>query len=300
MAPSDPSSIVRIVFHPATGNGKALARAQNVAQALTEQDIPYELVDASLSQSAEQHSAQHSDRAVIIVGGDGLIHRMIPQILYAKVPIGIIPAGSGNDLWRMTGLGNHEESIRRVISYCTIGGQTTAIDVLELDFEQEAQPQKRYALGAVSWGAEAKINAAANALPRQLGSFRYILGLLLTVPKLKGFHTVVQGETNRFAGSALAASIANIRSLGGGIKLFPNADFSDGAVELSIVRGSTVWPALPLVPKILFGEDHSQKVGWELTEAQIQCHEDCYADGEYVGTGNFDVKVIPGALKLIC
>jgi len=300
MAPNDAPSIVRIVFHPSTGNGRALARARKGAAALKQRGIGYELVDTSFAEHAELPALTDAHKALIIVGGDGLIHRMIPQALGSTVPVGIIPAGSGNDLWRMTGHRDFEDSLDKVISYCSSGTETTGVDVLELQFEVATDPQPKYALGAVSWGAEAKINAAANALPRQLGSFRYILGIALSLPKLKGFHTVVQSGPYRYEGSALAASIANIRSLGGGIRLFPTADFSDGQLELAMVRGLKLIPVLPLIPKIILGAKHSRKVSRQLTEAHIQTREDSYADGEYVGTGNFRVRVIPAAIKLIC
>ncbi len=300
MEPIDSSSIVRIVFHPATGNGKALMRAREVAAALKEHGIGFELVDTSIAEGSEIPALPNSYRALIIVGGDGLIHRMIPQMIHSTVPVGIMPAGSGNDFWRMAGHRHRDQSLEKIINYCVAGAATTSVDVIQLEFEQIADQSPKYAIGAISWGAEARINAAANALPRQLGSFRYILGLLLTVPKLKGFHTTIQCGSYRFDGAALVASIANIRSLGGGIKLFPQADFSDGKLELSLVQGSRLMPVLPLVPKILVGANHRRKVSHVLSQAQIRTQEDCYADGEFVGTGNFGVKVLPGAIKLIC
>ncbi|WP_334123198.1 diacylglycerol/lipid kinase family protein [Glutamicibacter sp.] len=289
---------VRIVFHPLAGRGVGRQRAQDLASSLSAVGVDSELIDASYPIEKDHQRTPVGCRAIVVVGGDGLIHRTLPYIVGTRIPVGILPAGSGNDLWRMLGHHNRAETFERIVSYCRHGGKTTKVDVLELDFEDSVHSMK-YAIGAVSWGAEAKINAAANKLPRQLGALRYIVGLLLSLPKLKSFYSTVSTETLTFEGHALAASIANIQTLGGGIRLFPKSNFMDGTVELSMVKGTRVLPVLPSLGKILRGDSHRWKVSQQLSSAHVNTQQASYSDGEYVGTGNFDVRVLPGAIELI-
>lgn len=294
----DPDGIVRIVFHPSAGRGAGQQRAENLASSLHAINIASELVDASFVSMETNATNPVPFRGIVVVGGDGLIHRVLPHLVNTGIPVGIVPAGSGNDLWRMLAHQNQHESIERIVSHFMHRREAMKVDALELKFEDDPG-QIKYAVGAVSWGAEAKINAAANELPRQLGAFRYIVGLLFALPRLKSFHSRVATPEFSFDGPALAASIANIRSLGGGIRLFPAAEFTDGVLELSMVRGENVLPVLPSIGKILSGSAHRWKISHGLSSAHVETQQDSFADGEYVGTGNFDVRVLTGAINLI-
>ncbi|MCS3491380.1 diacylglycerol kinase (ATP) [Arthrobacter sp. JUb119] len=289
---------IRIIFHPASGRGRGMRLAQQLAHALGKLGLEHGLVDTSRTSVELVGDQLRASRAIVIIGGDGLIHHCIQHVAGTSIPIGVIPAGSGNDFWRMTGDANAEESLAKVIAFCKQPGATMPIDVLELRFDQAGRTP-RYALGAVSWGFEATVNAKANALPRQLGALRYIAGLILCLPQLRGCPSGVRADGLRFSGSVLAASVANIKSLGGGIKLFPHADFTDGTAELAIVRGPNILRVLPYLARILTGAPHPWKVSANLTRARIETSRDSYADGECMGAGSFELAVIPAGIQLI-
>ncbi len=275
-----------------------MLRAQQLAHALGKLGLDHALVDTSATSVEQVGDQLRASRAIIIIGGDGLIHHSIQHVARTSIPVGVIPAGSGNDFWRMTGDANAEESLAKVIAFCKQPGAITPIDVLELRFDQAGRT-RRYALGAVSWGFEATVNAKANALPRQLGALRYIAGLILSIPQLRGCPSEVRADGLRFSGSVLAASVANIKSLGGGIGLFPHADFTDGTAELVIVRGPRILRVLPYLARILTGAPHPWKVSANLTQARVETSRHSYADGECVGDGPFDLSVIPAGIQLI-
>lgn len=275
-----------------------MRRAQQLAQELGALGLDHELVDTSVTSVEQVGDQLRTSRIVIIIGGDGLIHHCIQHVAGTAVPVGVVPAGSGNDFWRMTGDANAEESLAKMIAFCKQPGATTPVDVLELRFDQESSV-RRYALGAVSWGFEATVNAKANALPRQLGALRYIAGLILCIPQLRGWHSEVKAAGLEFNGSVLAASLANIKSLGGGIKLFPHAEFSDGTAELAIVRGPRIMRVLPYLARILTGAPHPWKVSANLVQARVETTRSSYADGECIGEGSFDLSVIPAGIQLI-
>lgn len=289
---------IRIIFHPASGRGRGRRRAQQLAQQLGVLGLEHELVDTSVTSVEQVGGRLRASRIIIVIGGDGLIHHCIQHVVGTAIPVGIVPAGSGNDFWRMTGDAKAEDSLAKMIAFCRQPGATTPIDLLELRFDQ-AGGSPRYALGAVSWGFEATVNAKANALPRQLGSLRYIAGLILCIPQLRGWHSEIKANGLEFSGSVLAASLANIKSLGGGIRLFPRAEITDGTAELAIVRGPRILRVLPYLPRILTGAPHPWKVSAHLAQARVETSRSSYADGEYVGEGPFDLSVIPAGIQLI-
>lgn len=290
--------MIRIVFHPASGRGRGMRRARQLAAELRERGLACTLVDTSRTEVEAVGRTLRDSAAVVIVGGDGLIHHAVQHLAGSRVPVGLIPAGSGNDLWRMTGDKNAQASLAKIVAYCQNPARTLGVDLLQLRFD-ERHGEPRYALGAVSWGFEAVVNAAANALPRRFGAMRYVAGLLLSMPKLRGYRSTVHAGGLDFEGSVLAASIANIRSLGGGIKLFPEADFADGQAELMMVRGPQVLPVLPYLLRILRGRNHPRRISGTLVRARVETAQRSYADGESVGCGSFDLQVIPAGIQLI-
>src|ERR1700756_4519969 len=74
-------------------------------------------------------SSREAADAVLILGGDGTVHRHLGALVKLGLPVLVVPAGSGNDLARALGLGRREDSIeagRRG----TAGGQNVrAIDL---------------------------------------------------------------------------------------------------------------------------------------------------------------------------
>ena len=289
---------LQIVFHPASGRGLGWRRARQLAGRLADAGTVAHLLDVSSQPTARIAAQLKSADAVVVVGGDGLIHHVVQVLARTGIPLGIIPAGSGNDTWRMLRDANPAQSMDRVAAFIAGSAAAHPVDLLEVEFD-EAPQIVRLAVGAISWGFEAKVNARANRLPRRLGSLRYVAALLLCIPKLKAFCTEVDTGGLEYRGPALAASIANIRSLGGGITLFASAEFDDGLADLSLVSGERIAPVLRHVPRILAGRNHPFRVAARAKAFRVETSEDCYADGELLGRGAFSVRVAPGALHLV-
>lgn len=289
---------IEIVFHPASGRGLGWRRATALAGDLADAGTVAHLLDVSAQPPARIAAQLSSADAVVVVGGDGLIHHVVQVLAGTGIPLGIIPAGSGNDTWRMLRDTNPAQSMERVAAFIAGSDAAHPVDLLEVVFD-EAPQSARLAVGAISWGFEATVNARANGLPRRLGSLRYIAALLLCIPKLKAFGTEVAADGLEYRGPVLAASIANIRSLGGGITLFTSAEFDDGLADLSLVRGERIAPVLRHVPRILAGSNHPFRVAAKAKEFRVDTAQDCYADGELLGRGAFTVRVVPGALQLM-
>ena len=49
--------------------------------------------------------------AILIFGGDGTVHRHLPQLVKLRLPVLVVPCGSGNDFARALGLGSVRDSL---------------------------------------------------------------------------------------------------------------------------------------------------------------------------------------------
>lgn len=289
---------VSVVYHQGSGRGKGLSRAEQLCDRLDSLAHEIRMLDISLISEEHLDQSLRSSDAVIAIGGDGLIHSILPALVDLGIPMGIIPAGSGNDAWRMSGACSVQQSMDQVVRFVQGRGRIRACDLLEVVFEKQAE-QTQYVLGAVSCGFEAVVNAKANDLPRWLSASRYVLALFLSIPKLRGRSINIDAGPFQFSGKVLVGSISNIRSLGGGINLFPLAQDDDGLADLLLVHEKPLVKLLPYVGRILRGAQQPYGQSTQLTSANVQFEGTSYGDGEPLGTGNFALTVRPGALSLI-
>lgn len=298
MTPQRKYRHIAIAFHPKSGKGLAERRVHELETRLTPHGFKIQRLDTSqLAPAALGEALSHPD-AVVVVGGDGLIHHVIKHLAHSNIPLGIIPAGSGNDTWRMSASGTAEESLHDVVKFLIAEDQGHPVDLLELTFMNQATAAT-LAIGAVSWGFEGLVNARANNLPRSLGALRYVVAMLLSLAQLRAEHTEVRSEEFTYSGPIYVASIANICSIGGGLTLFPQANYGDGLADISLVTGPRILPIVPFVGHILRGKKHPFQLIARSTRVQVQTTANSYADGEWVGQGDFELQVLKHALLLM-
>jgi YegS/Rv2252/BmrU family lipid kinase len=193
-------------------------------------------------------------KAIAVIGGDGTLHGLLPLILAAGIPYGLIPSGSGNDSARALGIPLNPIRALDLI----LAGHTRCIDLLETKTE-DGEPQ--LTLTAVAVGLDAAVAADVNGSNYKrwcnkfgVGSFAYIIGLFraLAVFKPRSIKVTMDGVSREFTRGWLSA-IANVSTYGGGLKICPNALPDDGNLHVCIVHGCSVWRVFLIFPTILNG-----------------------------------------------
>lgn len=236
--------------------------------------------------------------ALVVVGGDGMANLGINIVAQTELPLGIVPSGTGNDL--ADGLG------------IPTGDAEAAIDLL---LEALARPPRTIDAGVVrhgelsTWfgavlsaGFDATVNERANRMTRPRGRSRYVFALLRELATLhaRPYRIIADGET--IDTEAMLVSVANNRSLGGGMRIVPHADLSDGRLDLFVVTTMSRLRFLRLFPKVFAGEHTGlPEVSFRgLSTVRIEAEGViAYADGERVGPLPVEVSVVPGALRML-
>ncbi|MDT4918840.1 MAG: diacylglycerol kinase, partial [Pseudonocardiales bacterium] len=99
-------SSVALLVNPAAGHGKAVAAAQRARARFAELGMQVrDLVgpDPAASQQLAREAVADGVDALVVVGGDGMIHLALPAVVGTQTPLGVIPAGTGNDQAREYG-----------------------------------------------------------------------------------------------------------------------------------------------------------------------------------------------------
>jgi diacylglycerol kinase (ATP) len=245
--------------------------------------------------------------AILIFGGDGTIHRHLPALVRLQLPVLIVPAGSGNDFARALNLRSIRDSLRAWRDFESGKIAARAID-LGVIRPTTAPDRTYYFCSVAGCGLDAAVARRANQMPRWLrGHGGYALALLPMLLKLPAFamrltpvdgsdHTEIQKLT-------LLAAFANTQFYGDGMRIAPEADFSDGKLDVCRISPMNPYELFCMFPTVYFGRHlHSPKVEYSKAErvtVKTQTPIDIYADGEFVCQTPAEISVAEEALRVI-
>src|SRR5689334_15714101 len=105
-----------------------------IAAALLHPDVSPKIVDRFRSSRVEikiQDALEHAENysAALIFGGDGTVHRHLPQLHHQKFPTLVIPTGSGNDFAKGIGIGSVKAALRAWQQFCADQKNVKEIDL---------------------------------------------------------------------------------------------------------------------------------------------------------------------------
>ncbi len=255
-----------------------------------------------LMQSGRKAVATRPD-AFIVVGGDGMVNLGANLVAATRVPLGIVPSGTGNDMARGLGIphDNTEQAIRMLVDALQRPPRT--IDAGRASWLENGAEHERWFACVLSAGFDAIVNERANRMRRPKGPSRYLVALGLELARLRPirYRLVLDGEV--LETTAALVAVGNNISLGGGMKVTPNADLEDGLLDVLVVQALSRIAFLRIFPSVFKGE--------HLRDARVKVHLAkririesmdavvVYADGERFAPLPIDVEVVPRAMRIL-
>jgi diacylglycerol kinase (ATP) len=243
-----------------------------------------------LAKSAVRRGA----RLVMAWGGDGTINEVASALAFDEVPLGIIPAGSGNGLAGELGISRRPE----VAIASALAAVPRAIDVGEID--------GHLFVNVAGVGFDAYVAAAFNAPGnRRRGLLGYVrLGcraLVTYVPR----HYCLDLDGARSESRAVLIGVANGAQYGNNARIAPSATVDDGLLDLIVVEESSRLRTLLNVPRLFSGAAERVR-GYRSAKIRRGSIEsdgpiDFHVDGEPMkGGASLKIRVHPGALMIAC
>jgi diacylglycerol kinase (ATP) len=237
--------------------------------------------------------------AVVVVGGDGMVSLAVNAIATSSIPLGIVPAGTGNDLARGLGLivGDVPASIQALIE--ALGREPQRIDLGHITSID--QSKDRWFAGILSAGFDAIVNERANAMRWPKGKSRYTWALLRELVALTPRQYTLTANGRTWSERAVLVSIANNTHMGGGMKVAPDASLTDGLLDIFVLRPLSRLRFLRLFPRVFAGTHvvEPEVVIEQATEVVLESEGIvAYADGERVWELPLRVSVVPAAARI--
>lgn len=289
-----------VAVNPQSAFGKHGWVGDRVAQALTEAGHEVTLLReasfAELQLSVEQALRGKPD-GLIVVGGDGMVSLGVNVLAQSKIPLGIVAAGTGNDMARGLGLpySKPEASLSELIEL--LGQQPRTIDLARIE---SAQGERWYGC-VLSAGFDALVNERANRMGWPKGPSRYTIALLLELAGLRTRRYRIEVDGVPREVEAVLIAVGNNSSLGGGMKITPDAKLDDGELDVLIGHRFNRRTLLKVFPRVFAGTHTTHPAVEMLRVKRIRIDTEglaAYADGERVGPLPVDIEVVPNALRV--
>ena len=216
------------------------------AEAGWSEPLFYETRVDDLGQGVTAEALAAGASAVLVAGGDGTVRTVTHALTDTRVPLTIVPSGTGNLLARnlYLPLDAPETMVR-----ATFAGDVHPIDVGFTTLTREDRSTEEHAFVVMAGiGLDAAMIANTNSqLKKKLGWVAYVDGAARSLPKAKSFRTVYQLDDRRLQSAKVQSVLfANCGSLPAGIELIPGASIADGLLDVAVIapQGPFGWLAV--------------------------------------------------------
>ncbi|MGB3463901.1 MAG: diacylglycerol kinase family protein [Cyclobacteriaceae bacterium] len=280
-----------VVYNPTSGSGRGNKQAATFRNFLERQQLSFSFIETSFSGDLTTALQSEQMDSLVIIGGDGTINEVINAMPDASVPIGIIPAGTGNDFVKTIDTGKSEKERFDTAIY----GEPVNIDA--------GICNGRKFLNGVGIGFDGQIVAAMMNKKKLLSgqaAYYYEVLRILSTYREKPFEFSMDGKNHRE--NLILLTIANGTTFGGGFKLTPYADIADGKLDICEIGKISPISRYLNVLKLQNGtHDRLKAVRMHQVES-IEIKENpvlnAHIDGEYLGHPPFKIEVLPRHLYI--
>jgi diacylglycerol kinase (ATP) len=294
---------VVLAVNPTAGRGYGRSAGELARDQLSSAGIGVTLLTGDSSQQLRHQitdalSASPSPDALVIVGGDGATHLAVNALAGTDVPLGIIAAGTGNDIARCLGLPVLDPGASAdMVTGALLSGQSRQIDTVHCQGSVD-----RWFLGTLSAGFDALVNERANGWAWPRNRIRYDLAILRELPVLRPrrYRLLLDGEPLEV--EALLVAAANTPDYGGGMRICPDAQADDGLLDVLIAAPMSRRAFVRLYPQVYRGRHVLHPAVTIRRAARVEIESEgivAYADGERLAPLPLSLTVAPGALRVL-
>jgi YegS/Rv2252/BmrU family lipid kinase len=288
---------VAVLISPAAGRGRARAFSDAVLDALRADGVKPTVLSATTGAEAERQAVEAvaaGTGAVVAVGGDGTAHAALQAVAGTTTPLAVIPAGTGNDLALALGIPRDPVAAARAAAEDLVAGDVRTIDA--------GRTGDRWWATVLCCGFDSAVTDRANRLSWPRGRRRYDVAILAELAQLRPREIVLvlDGESTTVPVTLIA--VGNTSWYGGGMKVCPGADPSDGLFDVTVVGPLTRLELVRQRPKLTAGTHIENAAVTVHRAARVELTSPgvtTYADGEPVAPLPAVAECVPGALRIV-
>ncbi|MEU7719954.1 diacylglycerol kinase [Streptomyces tibetensis] len=293
------TSEITLFVNPTAGRGRGARAAQPAASALRAAGFSVRTVlgeDAADALVRARAAVESGTGALIAVGGDGMAGLALQALAGTRTPLGLVAVGTGNDFARALGLPVREPAAAgRMIADALKCGRIRDIDLGQVG-------DRRFGTVLAS-GFDSRVNDRGNRMRWPTGRLKYDLAM---IAELAGFRPVPyrirldDGEVREVEATLVA--VGNGSSYGGGMRICPGADLTDGLFDVTVVGDCGRGTLLRVFPRVYRGThvEHPKVTVWRAARVEIAAESVTgYADGEPLGPLPLSARCVRGGVRVV-
>ncbi|MFH8801662.1 diacylglycerol kinase [Streptomyces sp. NPDC017936] len=293
------TSEITLFVNPTAGRGRGARAALPAASALRAAGCSVRTVHGRSAEEALARAraavAEGTD-ALVAVGGDGLVHLALQAVAGTRTPLGVVPVGTGNDFARALGLPLGDPAAAgRLVADALRAGRIRDVDL--------GQAGDRWFGTVLASGFDSRVNDRGDRMRWPAGRARYDLAMLAELTALRPLPyriTLDDGAVREVEATLVA--VGNGPSYGGGMRMCPGADLTDGLLDVTVVGACGRGTLLRVFPRVYRGTHVDRPeitvhraVSVRLAAADVTG----YADGEPLGPLPLTVRCVPAAVRIV-
>jgi len=289
---------VALLVNPTAGKGRAASVVAAVTERLRAGGANVAILvgtDVEHAQALARQAISDGVDAVVALGGDGMVHLALNVVAGTETPLGIIPAGTGNDL----------ANTLRLPSKDPVAAAGVIVDRLNdggprpMDAVRVGDKWFGCVLGA---GFDSRVNDRANRMSWPKGRQRYNLAILAELRVFRPLPFVLELDGERWESEAMLVAVGNAKSYGAGMKVTPDAQVDDGQVDVMVLGPLSKPGFLKAFPQVFKGT-HVSHPAVTIRRAKVVSLASpgvtAYADGEYLADLPITCETVPGAVRVL-
>jgi diacylglycerol kinase (ATP) len=298
---------VFVIVNPAADNGRARAAWAKAAGPFAAAKVPIRVAFTEWighATTLAHDAGENGFSTLLFVGGDGTMNEVVNGLLSlppARRPaLAALPWGTGADLPRGLGLKpGPEAAVARLLRR-----HLQAIDVAAAVFRgRDLLPTSRFFANIADVGLGGRVAERVNRRNKAAGGFASFLEAILTSfwsyekPEL----TVRVDDVLRHQGRVASVVMANGCYFAGGMRIAPQARFSDGLLDVVVIGDVGRGDLIANLPRLYRGThmNHPKVSAFRGRHLVVEGEAPLEMDGESPGWSPVEVRIEPDALRIL-
>ena len=289
-----------LIVNPFSGKKQGLEIFNKIKKKFNSKQIDLTLIKTEFPGHAEQIIKKFNFedyKGLLMIGGDGTFHEIVNGMFNRrdkkKIPIGIIPGGTGNSFMLDLGITDPNVAVDKILME-----KTRFIDVIKLDMGQTV----KYSINLVGWGMITDIGFTAENL-RWMGNVRYTISAIIHIFFKNYRKAEFEVNNKRSVKNFMFVIGCNSINVGKGMRMAPKAKLDDGLMDIIVVDSNiSRIRLLSVLPKLFkgthIGEPEVQYYQSSKFSLIPDNDDSLIIDGEMIGKTPIVAEIIPNSIEI--
>ena len=304
-----------IIVNPIAGRGRIMERLALLTRPLDARGMAYTVYQTRWALDARDYAREvclAGSRGIVGIGGDGTLQEVATGMADAfpedkiPVPLGIFPAGSGND-FVMTQMGGKK---RALAMYKAKQLPQAAEALADAMHRNRTRPVDVPLVNGTAYmnignlGLDARIVQNAIALKPRWGRYAYLAAVYKSIARHRNLPLVIKANGETFTGEYTLVAVCNGQYYGGGMHVAPTASITDGKFTLCLVEAMSRPKTMVIFPALMLAVHPRLRavrfIACDEVRITLPAGEEilCLDGNLYPSTGELHFKVRPSTLEL--